>query len=447
MDSRNFLLCFIGCVTTVLPAVGGSAPAPGAAALAQAPIAGDPGAWPGQLIVKWAEPLTPRASADVCRALGLRWIGRAWDGAFDTVGTAPGAEAAAIALLEGLSVVVYAERDLVCVASGLPTDPRYPNQWNMYDIGRASGTKISNFGVQGEAAWAAGATGAGVYVAVLDTGVAFADGTYDGVTYKQAPDLKGVTFVAPRRFYLNGSGSNPDAFDGHGHGTHVCGTISAQHDNGVTAAGLAAGATIIPVKVLNDQGAGTVSSVSQGISWAQANGAFVINMSLVFTQHSKTLANAVNDAWRKGVVLCAAAGNDGVNRCYFPAAYEKVIAVGATDFVGARTGYSNFGVDLDVVAPGGDTAVDLNQDGVDDGIVQQTITPGDPTTFADASYEGTSMATPHVAACAALVKQKHAAFTNKQVRAAIEATCRDLGPAGVDPDFGAGLIDCKAAIQ
>lgn len=413
------------------------------ALLAVAPLP----AWPGQLVVKFAEPLSERAAQGFCRQLGMEWCGRAWDGAFDMVKVAAGAETAAIELLEQLAVVDFAEPDYVCKATGLPTDPRYPNQWNMYDKGRASGTKASDFGVQGESAWAAGAEGAGVTFAVLDTGVAFKDVTWDGQLYKVAPDLAGVTFVAPQRFNLGGNGSDAAAYDRHGHGTHITGTIAAQHDNLVTSAGLAAKVAIMPVKVLNNSGSGSVSSVSQGISWAVANGAFVLNMSLVFTSHSKALANAVNDAWKKGSVIAAVAGNDAVNRCYFPAAYEKVIAVGATDFAGTKTNYSNFGTDLDVVAPGGDVAVDLNQDGTNDGIVQQTVTPNDPTLFYDAFYEGTSMATPHVAACAALVKGEHPAFTSKQVRDAIEKSCRDLGAPGLDANYGNGLIDCAKAIQ
>jgi serine protease len=169
-------------------------------------------------------------------------------------------------------------------------------------------------------------------------------------------------------------------------------------------------------------------------------------MSLGGSTGSTTLQNAVIYATAHDVTICAAAGNSGRNGISFPARYTQCIAVGATRFDGARARYSSLGTGIDVVAPGGDTSVDQNGDGYGDGILQQTFAQGSPTSFAYYFFQGTSMATPHVAAIAALVKSLHPAYTNAQVRNAIESSCRDLGSPGYDTTFGNGLVNAAAAI-
>src|SRR5262249_6497604 len=144
--------------------------------------------------------------------------------------------------------------------------------------------------------------------------------------------------------------------------------------------------------------------IANGITWAADHGASVINMSLGGSVGSVTLQNAVVYAAAHDVVLCAAAGNTGRAGVQYPARYTECIAVGATRFDGARAQYSTTGTGIDVVAPGGQTNRDQNHDGFGDGILQQTFAPGAPTSFAYYFFQGTSMATPHVAATAALVK-------------------------------------------
>ena len=142
----------------------------------------------------------------------------------------------------------------------------------------------------------------------------------------------------------------------------------------------------------------------------------------------------------------AAAGNDGRRQLSYPAAYNQyVIAVGATRYDKTKSYYSNYGDGLDVVAPGGDTRVDQNGDGYVDGILQQTF-GASPTDFGYYFYQGTSMATPHVAAIAALVFSEGKATTTGAVRKAVESTTKDLGAAGWDNKFGWGLVNAGRAV-
>lgn len=169
-------------------------------------------------------------------------------------------------------------------------------------------------------------------------------------------------------------------------------------------------------------------------------------MSLGGSQDSTTLYNAIKYAYNKGVVIVCAAGNDGRSQVSYPAAYTECIAVGATRFDGSRVRYSNYGSALDIVAPGGDTSVDQNKDGYGDGILQQTFS-GSPTNFGYYFYQGTSMATPHVAGVAALVLSVHPEFTNEQVRTALQSTAKDLGTKGWDKYFGYGLVNAYGAVN
>jgi fibronectin type 3 domain-containing protein len=158
------------------------------------------------------------------------------------------------------------------------------------------------------------------------------------------------------------------------------------------------------------------------------------------------LADEINYAWSRGVVICAAAGNSGTSTIGYPAAYANCIAVAATRFDGNLAPYSQFGTGIDVSAPGGDTSVDQNGDGYGDGVLQQTIGTS-VTSFGYYFFQGTSMATPHVAGVAALVKAARPSATAAEIRAAIESTCMDRGAAGYDTTFGYGIVDANAAVD
>jgi serine protease len=227
----------------------------------------------------------------------------------------------------------------------------------------------------------------------------------------------------------------------------VTGTIAQSTNYRIGVAGVAFGCSIMPVKVLDVNGLGDYFTLAQGIYYAVNNGARVVNLSLGADTPSTTLKNALAFAYQHGVTVVCAAGNEYLkgNPVEYPAAYDDYcMAVGATRYDNARAPYSNTGLYLDIVAPGGDMLVDQNGDGYPDGIVQQTFVL-DPTTFAYYFFQGTSMATPHVSALAALLLS-HGAKGPDGVRKAIETTAIDLGPAGWDPEYGWGLIDASAAL-
>ncbi|BAL81424.1 S8 family peptidase [Caldisericum exile] len=342
--------------------------------------------------------------------------------------------------------IAYVEPNYVAHAFSLPNDPYFsPYQWDLYDYGMLSNGYASNFGVQAVSAWNI-TRGAGVKVAIIDTGVAYENYTdpVTGTQYALAPDLANTKFDTANAYdFVN---NDTHANDDNGHGTHVCGTIAQSTNNSIGCAGIAYEATILPIKVLDSSGSGTYDAIANGIIWAADHGARVINMSLGGSQGSTTLYNAIKYAYNKGVVIVCAAGNDGRPLVSYPAAYTECIAVGATRFDGRRAKYSNYGSALDIVAPGGDTSVDQNKDGYGDGILQQTFS-GSPTNFGYYFFQGTSMATPHVAAVAALVLSLHPEFTNVQVRTALQSTAKDLGTKGWDKYYGYGLVNAYGAIN
>jgi serine protease len=401
------------------------------------PPANAPEFAPDRVIVKFNPPLAPTEIDAAFASRGATWIESGEDHDFDVLRVEPGTVSEWVTALSLLPGVEYAEPDSIFWATSAPNDPNYqPYEWNFYDWGELSNGVASNFGVQGESAWNT-TSGAGVTVAIVDTGVAYEN--YK--VYYQADDLAGATFVHPRDF-VNG---DYHANDDNSHGTHVCGTVCQTTNNSIGCAGLANACTIMPVKVLDASGSGYLSWVASGIRWAANNGAFAINMSLGGTSGSTTLLNAVNYAWNNGCVLCAAAGNSGTSGVLYPARYVNCIAVGATRFDGGLAYYSSYGPALDVVAPGGDTTVDQNGDGYGDGILQETFSGG-YNNFGYYFFEGTSMATPHVTATAALVKANKSQYTNVDVRAAIETKTKDLGAPGKDNKFGNGLVSAVDAL-
>lgn len=328
--------------------------------------------------------------------------------------------------------VAYAEQDGYVRASMTPNDEYYRYQWNLPRIGAPG-------------AWDE-RTGAGVTVAVVDTGVAF-ENFSDGLgRYHKLPDLAGTRFTTGYDFYNRDAHPNDD----NGHGSHVTGTIAQTTNNSRSEAGVAFNATIMPVKVLSAEGYGYVSDVADGITWAADHGAKVINLSLGADSPYTSLEDAVNYARdTKGVIVVAAAGNSGEGRLGYPAAYESVISVGAVRYDKRRTYYSQYGPGLDIMAPGGDTSVDQNADGYGDGILQQTIGlswgAGDPTVDGDYFLEGTSMAAPHVAAVAALILS--AGYDVATVESALKAGAVDLGAAGYDTGYGFGLLSATGALM
>jgi serine protease len=316
----------------------------------------------------------------------------------------------------------YANDEPLAPAAFTPNDPYFSLQWNMPLIQAPQAWDISN--------------GQDVLVAELDTGVAYED--FD--IYRRAPDLSNTRFVPGYDFINNDAHANDDE----GHGTHVAGTIAQSTNNGQGVAGVAFGATLMPVKVLDNRGQGSYDNIAQGIIYAADRGARIISMSLSGRGGSQALAEAVDYAAGKGVLLVAAAGNSA-GAVEYPAAYDAVLAVGSVGFNRVRVDYSDFGPQIELVAPGGDTDVDLNGDGYPDGILQQTFRDN-VTQFGFYFYEGTSMATPHVSGVAALLFARNPAASASQVRQAMESTALDLGPAGRDNEYGYGLVQAANAL-
>jgi len=299
-----------------------------------------------------------------------------------------------------------------------------------------------------EEAWDISTGDSSVVVAIVDTGIAYEN--YG--SYCQAPDLAQTSFVQGYDFVNNDAHPNDD----NRHGTHVAGTIAQSTNNNLGVAGVAFKTSLMPVKVLNKYGSGTYAQVADGIRYAADNGAKIISLSLGGASADATLQGAVRYAYEKGVTVIAACGNDNAASCSYPAAYDDyVIAVGATQYDETRAPYSSYGPSLDIVAPGGNTAVDQNRDGYGDGVLQQTFASSTLVcTFAYYFFQGTSMATPHVSGVAALLISHGNADANEdgntspdEIRAVLQETAEDLGAAGRDDTYGWGLVDAYKALQ
>lgn len=295
-----------------------------------------------------------------------------------------------------------------------PNDPRYPEQWNFRMIGMPQAWERSR--------------GKGVVVAVIDTGVAFQ--TENGIPV--ASDLKQTAWTKPYDFITN----RAKAYDDHGHGTHVAGTIAQSTNNGHGVAGIAFEATIMPLKVLTAQGYGTVSDIADAVHFAADNGAQVINMSLGGPRSSPVLRKACTYAYQRGVTIVCAAGNSGHEGVSYPAAYPECMAVSAVGPSGKLTFYSSWGKEIDIAAPGGEYQ---SPDRKADGILQNTVF-GKQDVFE--AWQGTSMASPHVAGVAALVIGQGVKGPE-----AVRKRLRDTARPKDDPNrYGAGLLDAAAAV-
>lgn len=282
-------------------------------------------------------------------------------------------------------------------------DPYRSQQWGLDDLAI-------------ESAWSHSA-GAQVDIAIVDTGVA--------ATH---PDLRGrvcsgVAFLAGDGVARTGKG----AADPQGHGTHVAGIAAAATSDGVGVAGVAPRARLVPVRVMDDSGRGYASDVARGIVWAVDHGAEVINLSLG-GPGTPSMESAVDYAVDHGVVVVAAAGNDGPGgQASFPGAFDGAIAVASYDRGGAVSSFSTRGTYVDVAAPGRS--------------ILSSLRTGDW-----GFMSGTSMATPHVAGLAALLMADDPSRTPSQVRQRIESTAVDAGASGRDTAYGVGRIRPTAAL-
>ena len=299
----------------------------------------------------------------------------------------------------------YIEPNYVYKAFEVPNDPQYSQQWNLRSINV-------------ESAWDE-TKGSGVTVAVINTGIS------------KVPDLEQTTFVKGYDFVNDRIEADDDA----GHGTHVAGTIAQSTNNNYGVAGVAYEANLMPLKVLGASGGGTVADIAEAIRFAANNGADVINMSLGGPGESSLMEEAIDYAHQKGVFIVAAAGNSNQNSASYPARYPHVVGVSALDPTGNKAPYSNFGAGVDISAPGGSEAGK---------ILQETIDPERGLPVFE-GYQGTSMAAPHVAGVAALVK----ASGIKEPDEILQVLKQSVRPVQEDPlnHFGAGHVDAAAAVK
>ncbi len=299
--------------------------------------------------------------------------------------------------------VEYAEPNFILMQNEVtaPNDLLYQEnyQWNLPAIGTEEGWNITKGKEQ-------------IEIAIIDTGV---DLDHPELSKRIVP---GYNVINEKR--------EPD--DDNGHGTHVAGIIASETNNREGVAGMTWFSKIMPVKAMGAKGYGTTFDIAKGIVWAVDHGADVINMSLGNYQPSKVLEEAVRYAYDKNVVMVSAAGNDGSNQPTYPSAYPEVLSVAAVDYNGNRANFSNYGDYIDIAAPG----VNI------------------PSTFFNSQYaalSGTSMAAPHVAGLAALIKSASPDLKSSQVINIIKSSAIDLGDQGKDIEYGNGLIDVNSALQ
>ncbi len=340
-----------------------------------------------------------------------------------------------VADLKRSSAVEFSEPNyLVHTTVITPSDPGWADQYGPVRI-------------QAPQAWDIITGSITVTIAIIDTGVDL-----------NHPDLAAKTWTNPGETGLDGNGNDQrtngvdddgdgyvddwrgwdfvngdnEAQDDYGHGTHVSGIAAAASDNGLGIAGIAWGARIMPLKILDQAGNGSDSDVASAIVWAADHGAAIINLSLGGDTPASVMEAAVNYAHSRGVTVVAAAGNSGTLDVLYPAAYANAIAVAATDVNDNRASFSSYGAEVDLAAPGA-------------GIYSTYWTLVGGSTYGTLS--GTSMSTPHVAGVAALLASLPQFNTPDKIRTALEETALDRGTVCKDIYYGSGLVQAFAALQ
>jgi len=310
-----------------------------------------------------------------------------------------------LALLRDANVAFAEPNYLLSLDAGptgplVPNDEHYKQQWGPHQI-------------LADQAWNTLTTGGPIVLAMLDTGVS-----------PTHPDLSGR--LRPGHNYI-GNDANPS--DDNGHGTFTAGIAAASGNNGIGVAGVAWGARIMPVKILDQDGRGPVSAFAQGIRYAVDQGAQIVNVSAGIPVPSRAMESAVDDAIGKGVIVVAASGNraDGVPN--YPAAFPNVIAVSASTREDTIADFSSYGSFVWIAAPGKD-------------IVSTYYKGGD--TYAQLS--GTSASTPFVSGTIALMLSQRANLTPKTTREILKATAVDIDAPGFDPKAGYGRLDTFHAV-
>ncbi|MFN2612753.1 MAG: S8 family serine peptidase [Solirubrobacterales bacterium] len=422
------------------------------------PAGADPGYAPGELVVRFrggAERLV-----ELPQGVGVPTAAGALDSNRRIAYAVPNYIARAAASAPSASSAGYIPNDRGTTNSG---GGWQATQWNFLPCGSlcdAAGTTPlayqSRGGIDAPRAWETlrglGRAGAaGVRVAVLDTGVAYRT---QKPKFSKSPDFSTRQFV--RGFDFVGDDRLP--FDEDGHGTHIAGTIGEQTDNGKSLTGLAYGAELMPVRVLDELGEGKAREIGKGLVYAVKHGARVINMSFEFggavnsCKDVRSVCRGIRYASRHGVTVVAAAGNDFNSVASFPARAPGVIGVGASTEGGCLAGYSNHGLDVDLVAPGGQGEGATLCQSPDRPIFQLTIAGSDLHVFGlPAIYAGTSMAAAHVSGVAAMIiasGELGARPSPARILCQLGGSARrtGLGEPFDASRWGAGLLDAGNAV-
>jgi len=341
-------------------------------------------------------------------------------------------------IFQGVEGIRSVDKNYIYRALATPNDTYYRYQWHYVNVKLPQAWDIMK--------------SANVIVAVVDTGVSLTH-----------PDLQGI-FVQGYDFVDRDTNPTDPAKDV-SHGTHCIGTVAALTNNSLGVAGVnwgGYGIKIMPIRVLGADGSGTLDNVAAGIRYAVDNGAKIISLSLGGSG-AQVLMDAVKYAYSRNVTLVCAAGNENRSSLSYPAAYVETIAVGATRYDNKRAPYSNYNYTryydpyrgayvthyLDIVAPGGDTSVDQNGDGYADGVLSTTWTPTSGNTYM--FLQGTSMATPHVSALAAMLYARGyttpEAIRNRLIQTAYKIPGYTYDSRGWNKYVGYGLIDAYRALS
>lgn len=382
----------------------------------------------------------------------------------------------ALAALRQQPEVEYAELNMIVHTQTAPNDPYYSSSgaW-----GQSFRDLWGLQSISAESAWDT-SQGDGVLVAVVDSGLDYNHEDIAGNVWLNdgevgldgngndkrsngidddgnglIDDWHGWDFVT-----IDGTPGDNDPMDNHGHGTHVSGTIAAMGNNGLGVIGVAPHAKMMAVKGLDANGNGSTEDLSNAIIYAADQGASVINLSWGGSGPTpQILIDVISYAHNvKGAVVVAAAGNFNQDvgtpvNGFYPACIRDVIAVAAVNHLDAKASFSNFGAKIDVTAPGGgDTGVGIQPDRSILSLKSSqagSVMTGSGQLIVGTNYlrqSGTSMASPHVAGVAALIRAQHPEFSPEQVRQVLRSSADDIGAPGFDTQFGYGRVNANRSL-
>jgi thermitase len=383
-----------------------------------------------EVIVKYADRAPSAQRSLVARTAGVLQTLTSVTGVGAQLVRVAGDPAAVAARLQRSGAVAYAEPNYVYRATAIPNDELFGDQYALNNTGQLSGAPDAD--IDAPEGWDAGGLGSfpasgGATIGIIDTGI---DAAHEDLVGKVAScagvrsfglDLLGIPLLDDPTIV-------PDrCADDNGHGTHVAGIAAARANNGVGIAGIAFNSPLAICKALNSSGAGSLVAIANCIGYLRGQGVKIISMSFGGLG-SQTLAAAVVAASANGILIVAAAGNDGSSALTYPAAYPQVVSVAAVDRHDQRAPFSTANYDVEVAAPGVDILSTWNDGGY-------------------RTESGTSMATPYAAGVAALIAGRNPAGGPAAWRSKLTSAVDDLGVPGRDPQYGFGRVNLQKALS